>query len=143
LIEPNISQHYLYRKRIFESRKQMDIETIERLTNQLNQLQIEVNQIQRELLEARQGNNQNPNQRNPRNARVDNNCPFQVGDRVLIMNKLRLLEISYLKLTISRDISRFSTDYVILSLLVTETVGDYREVRRASHNLKHVQVVQQ
>jgi len=125
----------------------MDNDAIDRLTTQLNNLQIEFNRIQRELLEARQQNeqdhqNQNPNT-NQRNPRVARNRPLRVGDRVTIKNKLRLLGTTYPKLSISGEVLRFTPDYVILSVLVPGTVGEYREVRRAPHNLKRVQVVHQ
>jgi len=119
----------------------MNNEAIERLTAQLNHLQIAVNRIQRELSEARQGNNQR--QPAQRNSRVADNRPLRVGDQVLIKNKLRLLGVSYPKLTISGEVLRFSPDYVIISVLVPGTVEDYREVRRAAHNLKRVRVTQQ
>jgi len=121
----------------------MNNEAIDRLTTQLNHLQIEVNRIQRELLEARQQNNQPQNRANRRNPRVASNRPFQIGDRVLIKNKLRLLGVVYSKLTISGEVLRFSADYVIISVLVPGSVGDYREVRRAAHNLRRVQISQQ
>ena len=123
----------------------MNNEAIERLTTQLNHLQIEVNRIQSELLEARRQNDQNrlnptTNQRNPR---VDRNRPLRVGDRVTIKNKLRLLGTTYPKLSISGEVLRFTSDYVIISVLVPGSVEEYREVRRASHNLRRVQAVQQ
>jgi len=121
----------------------MNNEAIERLTTQLNHLQIEVNRIQRELSEAREENNRNRNQANRRNPRVASNRPFQIGDRVLIKNKLRLLGVVYPKLTISGEVLRFSSDYVIISVLVPGSVEDYREVRRAAHNLKRAQISQQ
>jgi len=121
----------------------MNNEAIERLTAQLNHLQIAVNRIQRELSEARRENTANQDRTTQRNSRVADNRPFRVGDRVLIKNKLRLIGEVYPKLTISGEVLRFSSNYVIVSVLVPGTVGDYREVRRAAHNLKRVRVTQQ
>jgi len=116
----------------------MNNETIERLTRQIEQLQIALNQAQTELTNATNLNNQN-NQENPnpyRNARE-----LRVGDKVRILNKLKLLGISYPKKSIIGTIIRFTEDYVIISVKVPGNSGaveQYREVRRASHNLKRV-----
>jgi len=124
----------------------MNNEAIERLTAQLNRLQIEVNNIQRELLEATQNNNNEQevrNQRNESHTHVRGGSSLNVGDKVLIKNKLRLLGISYPKRSVTGVVVRFTSLYVILSVEVPGTVEVYQEVKRASYNLERVQTVQQ
>ena len=121
----------------------MNNEAIERLTAQLNQLQVSVNRIQRELAEARQQNIETNNNRNRRNTHASRRHQLSRGDRVVILNKLRLLGIAYPKRTVFGEVVGFTNQYVLVNVKIPGTVDEYHEVKRAPHNLEKVQSVQQ
>jgi len=121
----------------------MNNDIIERLTRQIEQLQIALNQAQTELSNFTDLNNQN-NQEGPNPN--GSTRELRIGDKVRILNKLKLLGTTYPKKSIIGTVLRFTDDYVIISVKVPSnpgTVEQYREVRRASHNLKRIDTREQ
>jgi len=121
----------------------MNANEINHLITQIEQLQITVNQTRSQLVEIRNrlGNNEQQ-QENQAEGQVeeDENRPLEIGDRVEIVNAVRLRGSLRSSRGVEGHISRFTGTYVIVRVVVNlrNGVESYQDIRRAQHNLARI-----
>ena len=124
----------------------MNQEQVDELIRNINNLQISLNRTQAELDQVRrQVANQDAQQ--PNQARVPreefNN--LSIGDRVRILNRVRLSGSARYSQGVEGIINRFSSSYVFVRvpLASRNNVDRYQDIRRAPHNLERIETNQQ
>jgi len=118
----------------------MNADEINHLITQIEQLQLTVNQTSNQLTEIR--NRLETNEQQPENQQreADENRPLAIGDRVEIVNAVRLRGSLRSSRGVQGDILRFTGTYVIVRVSVNlrNGVESYQDIRRAPHNLARI-----
>jgi len=126
----------------------MNATEIDHLISQIEQLQLTVNRTRTQLTDIRSRIEENDNAQQPPQAEPDQhqggdeedpNRDLRLGDRVEILNPVRLRGTVRSRRGVRGTVVRFTHTYVIVRVILQNTnrngVEQYQEFRRASHNL--------
>ena len=120
----------------------MNADEINHLITHIEQLQITVNQTRIQLTEIRDrlANEPQPANQAQEQAEENENRSLRIGDRVEILNAVRLRGSLRSSRGVQGSIVRFTGTYVIVRVVVNlrNNVESYQDIRRAPHNIARI-----